>query len=266
MTMTSRTQPFLSASSTMRASRGSTGSCASFRPVWVRRLRGSFCAASSAPSSWSSWTPSRMLRWSGVAGAGAGVVFDGLPEGDAEPLTDGDGELFRARLVLLGQMPADLRRGEPETAQLDRVPGLEALGVPVEVEDRRLDRVGDVPSIARRPLPPVEPSMRSRVPYRMTSVSSRWRWPERTSGTVPSTSRAAEGSWTTATSTGVPARFWSSIAEASRAPASSWDCSAPVFWERSGVNCGSPMPAKRRPATVLARPSSRTCTFLIRSR
>src|SRR5690606_36459948 len=48
----------------------------------------------------------------------------------------------RARLVLLGEVPADLRRRQPETAQFDRVPGLQAAGVAVEVEDRRLDRVG----------------------------------------------------------------------------------------------------------------------------
>lgn len=65
ITMTSRTQPFLSASRTMRASLGSTGSWASLRPVCVRRLRGSFSSGSNAPSSWRSWTPSRMLRWSG---------------------------------------------------------------------------------------------------------------------------------------------------------------------------------------------------------
>ncbi len=65
ITMTSRTQLFLSASMTMRASRGSTGSWDSWRPICVRRFFGSFSAGSSAPSSWSSCTPSRMLRWSG---------------------------------------------------------------------------------------------------------------------------------------------------------------------------------------------------------
>ncbi len=65
ITMTSRTHPLRSASSTMRASRGSTGSCASLRPVLVSRLRGSFWAVSSACSSSSNCTPALMLRWSG---------------------------------------------------------------------------------------------------------------------------------------------------------------------------------------------------------
>ncbi len=65
ITITSRTQPFLSASSTIRASLGSTGSWASWRPSGVRRLRWSFSAGSRAPSSWSRLTPSLMLRESG---------------------------------------------------------------------------------------------------------------------------------------------------------------------------------------------------------
>lgn len=51
MTMTSRTQLFLSASTTMRASRGSTGSWESWRPIGVSRFLWSFSAGSRAPSS-----------------------------------------------------------------------------------------------------------------------------------------------------------------------------------------------------------------------
>ena len=65
MIMTSRAQSLAAASNTIRASRGSTGSCASFRPDSVSRFRTSVAVGSSAPSSSSSCTPSVMLRLSG---------------------------------------------------------------------------------------------------------------------------------------------------------------------------------------------------------
>lgn len=65
ITITSRTTPSRSASITIRAIRGSTGSWASFRPSGVSRLRWSFSAGSRAPSSCSRLTPSLMLRESG---------------------------------------------------------------------------------------------------------------------------------------------------------------------------------------------------------
>ena len=98
-----------------------------------------------------------------------------------------------SRLVLLREMAADLGRRQAEAAERDLVPGLEAAGVAVQVEDRRLDRVrvlaldGAQPAAARRALD------RSRVPFFMTSISWWWRWPARTSGTSPSVSRAATG-------------------------------------------------------------------------
>ena len=56
----------LSASTIIRASRGSSGSCASCLPIGVsRRCRSLAFADSTAPSSVSSCRPSVMLRWSG---------------------------------------------------------------------------------------------------------------------------------------------------------------------------------------------------------
>ncbi len=65
ITTTSVAQPLRSPSSTIRASRGSTGSWASRRPSGVSRFAGSVSAGSSAPSSCSRLTPSVTLRRSG---------------------------------------------------------------------------------------------------------------------------------------------------------------------------------------------------------
>ena len=65
MTSTSRSAPLVSASSTIRARRGSTGSAAILRPAAVSRLRGSVAVSSIARSSSSSRTPSVIWRESG---------------------------------------------------------------------------------------------------------------------------------------------------------------------------------------------------------
>ena len=72
MIMTSRATLRRPPSTIIRASRGSIGSCASARPVSVSR------APSSAPSSVSSWTPSRTARVSGGSTNGKSPISSGV--------------------------------------------------------------------------------------------------------------------------------------------------------------------------------------------
>ena len=66
---------------------------------------------------------------------------------------------------------------------------------------------------------------------------------------MPSVSRAATGLWATAMSTGVPAAFRVAERGGERGrPAVRSAASPAAAAERSGVNCGSPMPAIRSPA------------------
>lgn len=65
ITSTSRSEPFSEAATSMRASRGSTGSGAIARPTAVSRLRGSTACGSTAWSSSSSRRPSVICRASG---------------------------------------------------------------------------------------------------------------------------------------------------------------------------------------------------------
>ena len=76
MIMTSRATSRRPPSTTIRASRGSIGSCASARPTSVSRVTPS--CVSSAPSSTSSATPSRTERVSGGSTNGNRATSSGL--------------------------------------------------------------------------------------------------------------------------------------------------------------------------------------------
>ena len=165
-----------------------------------------------------------------------------------------------------GEMAADLGRGQPEAAEGDLVPGLEAAGVPVQVEDRRLDRVRVLASPRRAArCRPSSPRSSAGCRRFRTSCSAWWRWPARASGTVPSVSPGRRrGRGRPRCRPGCPRP---SGRGARRPAAGPPRCSGGVAARRGGAvrgelrvaRCPRTAAPRRRPA----RPSSRTCTFFM---
>ena len=173
-----------------------------------------------------------------------------------------------SRGTRLREMAGDLGRGQAQTAQRDLVPGLETAGGRGRGTGRRRATFsGSWFCSARRPPPPVDPSTFSRVPLLhdlgLAVVEVARRGP---AGRCRPSRAPPTGSWATAMSTGVPARLWARRAEASRLPAArSAPSRSASAVERSGVNCGSPVPgdAHARDGDGPARRPGRA-TFFIR--
>ena len=171
--------------------------------------------------------------------------------------------LARAGLVLLRQVAADLGRREAEAAQLDLVPGLEAAGVAVEVEDRRLDGVGVLAldraqaAAAGGALDAQPGAVRQDSISLVVEVAGQ---DQRDLAVDLAGGRRARGRRRCPRGcrrcSGRAGRWRGGRPPVPRPRRRRADC------ERSGVNWGSPMPAKRRPAIVSALPSSRTCDVL----